>query len=311
MRIAFVHNNKAHLSETEAYRGFFGRYGIDTVLVNKEEIKKLPCDVEWRYMGTDLSPRRRNVLKVHEYTSTSIPPWRKWKNLGKKWLNVEPDFRLFLNEYVKRSFGFEDDVPSGFRDMGIPDSWLQYASAPSSGEFDFVYLGDLGPVREPEKLLDCFATGHLRDRSILVVGKAGPQLKDRYQPNENIRFIGPIPYEEVPQQLKRARFGINFMIDKEPLNRQTSTKFLEYLAVGLPVISTRYHWIMEFEHQYGGKYCYVEQDLADLRWDRVCGMIYDIPDLRSWTWEQQIRQSGVLDLIEDHWGGTFDDDLSF
>lgn len=311
MRIAFVHNNKAFLSETEAYRGFFARYGIDCVLVSKEEIKKMPCDVEWRLMGTDLSPRRRGVLKIHEYTSTSIPPWRKWKNLGKKWLNVEPDYRLFLNEYVKNSFGFDDDVEYGYRDMGIPDSWMQFASQPSTNEFDFVYLGDLSPVREPEKLLNCFASGHLREQSLLVIGKEYEALKNRYNSFQNIQFIGPLPYEQIPQQLKRARFGINFMMDKEPLNRQTSTKFLEYAAVGLPVVSTQYHWIMQFEQQYGGQYCYVRQDLSDLHWERVCGTIYASPDLKSWTWEQQIRQSGVLDCIEDHWGGTFDEGLQF
>jgi hypothetical protein len=101
------------------------------------------------------------------------------------------------------------------------------------------------------------------------------------------------------------------MIDKEPLNQQTSTKFLEYLAVGLPVVSTHYDWIMRFEQEYGGNYCYVEQDLSNLRWERICGTIYASPDLSSWTWEQQIRRSGVLDLIEDHWGGTFDDNLVF
>lgn len=299
------------MPETEAYRGFFSRYGIDTVLVSKEEIKKMPCDIEWRFMGTDLTPRRRGVLKVHEYASTSIPPWRKLKNLSKKWLNVEPDYRLFLNEYTKKSFNFEDDVPSGFRDMGIPANWLSYASAPSTNEFDFVYLGDLSPIREPEKLLNCFSTGNLKDRSLLVIGSNYGSLQHRYQAYSNINFIGPVPYEQVPQQLKRARFGINYMVDKEPLNQQTSTKFLEYLAVGLPVVSTQYHWIMQFEHQYGGQYCYVDQDLADLRWERVCGVIYASPDLNNQTWEKQIRNSGVLDFIEDHWGGTFDDNLQF
>lgn len=311
MRIAFVHNNKAFLSETEAYQGFFSRYGIDTVLVNKEQIKNTPCDLEWRYMGTDLSPRRRGVLKVHEYTSTSIPPWRKLKNLGKRWLNVEPDYRLFLNEYVRRSFSFDDDVPYGFRDMGIQEQWFRYAASPSSNEFDFVYLGDLSPVREPEKLLNCFASGSLQDRSILVIGKEYQLLQEKYQASPNIRFIGPLPYEEVPAQLKRARFGINFMIDKEPLNQQTSTKFLEYLAVGLPVVSTHYDWVMRFEEKYGGSYCYVQQDLSDLNWERICSVVYASPDLRSWTWEQQIRNSGVLDLIEDHWGGSFDNNLQF
>lgn len=311
MRIAFIHNNKAFLSETEAYRGFFGRYGIDTVLIGKEEIKNTNCDLEWRYMGTDLSPRRRGVLKVHEYTSTSIPPWRKLKNLGKKWLNVEPDYRLFLNEYVKRSFDFTDDVAWGFRDMGIQENWLRYAGLPSSNEFDFVYLGDLSPVREPEKLLNCFSSGNLKDRSLLIIGKEYQRLQQQYAQFSNIQFIGPLPYEQVPAQLKRARFGINFMIDKEPLNQQTSTKLLEYLAVGLPVVSTHYNWIMQFEQKYGGSYCFVEQDLSNLHWERICSTVYATPDLKTWTWEQQIRNSGVLDLIEDHWGGTFDDNLTF
>jgi hypothetical protein len=43
--------------------------------------------------------------------------------------------------------------------------------------------------------------------------------------------------------LVQARAGLNLVPAHRPYTVQTSTKVLEYLAVGLPVVSNRYPWM--------------------------------------------------------------------
>jgi glycosyltransferase involved in cell wall biosynthesis len=298
MIIAFVHNNKAFLPEVEAYRQFFARYNISCEVVSKDDLGLVHRHIEWRMMGSDLTKPKEGILKIHEYCSTSIPPWRVWKNKSKSFFNAQPDFRLFLNQYVKKTFGFHDRIPFGFRDMGLPAGWLQPTKINPDKEYDFVYIGDLSPFRQPEILLDCFSTGNMKKRSLLVIGKDYHEIKEIYQEYRNIHFTGPVTYLEIPAYLEKARFGINFIIDKEPVNQQTSTKLLDYAACRLPIVTTDYAWIKQFQEQNGGDYFYLRADLSNFTWENVSSFNYTFPDLTEWTWEKQIRKSGVLEFLE-------------
>jgi glycosyltransferase involved in cell wall biosynthesis len=298
MIIAFVHNNKAFLPEVEAYRQFFTRYNISCEVVNKDDLGLVHRHVEWRLMGTDLTKPKEGILKIHEYCSTSTPPWRAWKNKSKSFFNAQPDFRLFLNPYVKKAFAFHDRIPFGYRDMGLPESWLLHKPPHQEKEYDFVYIGDLSPFRQPELLLDSFTTGNLQKRTLLVIGKDYHDLKEMYDRQRNIHFIGPVSYSEIPSYLEKARFGINFIVDKEPVNQQTSTKLLDYAACELPIVTTDYAWMRNFQKKNGGEYFYLSPDLSNFTWENVQSFQYSFPDLRDWTWEKQIRKSGVLEFLE-------------
>jgi glycosyltransferase involved in cell wall biosynthesis len=298
MIIALVHNNKAFLPELEAYRRFFARFNITCEIVNKDDLGLIHRHVEWRFMGKDLNKPKEGIIKIHEYCSTSVPPWRFWKNLGKSFFNAQPDFRLFLNEYVKKEFGFHDRVPFGFREMGLADEWLHPVRQNSDKEYDFVYTGSLSTFREPELLFNCFSSGTMKKHTLLVIGKDYHELKEIYQKTRNIHFTGPVSHHEIPALLEKARYGVNFIVDKEPINRQTSTKLLEYAACRLPVVSTEYPWVKEFQQQYGGNYFYLQPDLSNFTWENVTNFNYSFPDLTDWTWENQIRKSGVLTFLE-------------
>jgi hypothetical protein len=87
-------------------------------------------------------------------------------------------------------------------------------------------------------------------------------------------------------------------VNTEPFNRQTSVKFLEYAALGLPVVTTRYPWMEQFQQQYGGDYFYLEADWSNFTWDHVTGFNYSAPDLHTWTWDHQIRNCGVLTFLQ-------------
>lgn len=282
----------------DAYRRFFSGYQITCEVVNKNDLGLIHRHVEWWMMGTDLTKPKEGIYKIHEYCSSSVPPWRWWKNWWKSFFNAQPDFRLFLNEYVRKAFNFHDHIPFGYRDMGIPEHWLQTDPFLHERDYDFVYTGELSPIREPELLLNSFATGAMIDKTLLVIGKDYEYLQDVYASYKNIEFMGPFPYETMDSHILKARFGINYMIDKEPFNQQTSTKLLEYAALGLPIITTQYAWVEQFQQQYGGNFFYLEPDLSNFTWEQVNNFPYVKPDMESLTWENRIRSSGVLEFLE-------------
>jgi glycosyltransferase involved in cell wall biosynthesis len=298
MTIAFVHNEKAFLPELDAYSRFFSGYQITCEIVNMNELGLLHRHVEWWLMGYDPTKPKEGIYKIHEYSSSSIPPWRRWKNWWKSFFSAQPDFRLFLNEYVKKAINLHDRIPFGYRDVGVPAEWLLADPFLHEREYDFVYTGDISPVRQPELLLNCFCTGAMTDKTLLVISKDYEQLQAAYSDFTNIVFMGPLPYNSMDAYILKARFGINYVIDKEPFNQQSSLRFLEYAALGLPIITTRYSWIEGFQQQYGGNFFYLDPDFTNFTWQQVNDFSYTKPNVESFTWEQQIRKSGVLEFLE-------------
>ena len=242
-------------------------------------------------MGTDFKKKRSNTFLIHDYSSSSMEPFANTKNYIKKKFNTKPDFRLFLNEYVKDKFSFGDGVPSDYRDMGVPASWLIDAPPIIAKKFDFIYSGEIRH-RKIEPMLDCFVSGNLKDRSLLILSKDYETLQKKLKANSNIHFAGPVSHEEVRNYLLQARYGINYMPDVEPFNQQTSTKFLEYCACKLPVITTSYPWITEFKNKYGGNYLLT--DFRELTWDSIRNFKYSFPNLQEWTWEIQLKRCSLF-----------------
>ena len=250
MIIAFIHPHIAFLPEIDAYQNFFSTFSIKTIVAGPKEIKNINADVEWHFMGTDFS-KKRKAVKIHEYASASTSPFGKGKNIVKKILNTVPDYRLFLNKYVEEQFAFKDEIPHGYRDMGIHRSFLNPLENVKK-EFDFIYVGSMNKERKTEKLLKCFTNGNLKEHSLLILSNNYEEIKNKLKPYQNIFFAGPVKYEEVKNYIEKSRFALNFILDEEPFNQQTSTKFLEYAALKIPVISTSYAWIKNFQKKYGG-----------------------------------------------------------
>ncbi len=71
-------------------------------------------------------------------------------------------------------------------------------------------------------------------------------MQRQFQAFNHITVTGKVPHHEVPAHLRRARCALNLVPDQIPYSEQTSTKLLEYCAIGLPVISTDYRWVRNF-----------------------------------------------------------------
>jgi glycosyltransferase involved in cell wall biosynthesis len=296
MQIGFIRPGKAFLPEIEAYTDFFTSIGFEVSILDSDKEEKNPTPIEWHFMGTHFHRNNKEAIIIHEYPSSSTPPFAHIKNLAKKAKNCKPDFRIFLNEYVRDQFAFQDTIPHGFRDMGIPEYFLK-TNTSFKKEFDFIYTGDISTNRNLYKLFECFAYGSLSQHSLLILSRDYNQLLDKYAPFPNIRFEGPVKHSEVPEYLQKSRFAVNFIPFTEPFSHQTSTKFLEYASLQIPIITTRYKWIEEFQLKYGGSYFYLDRNLENFTWENVSNYDYSFPELSDWRWKNQIERSGVLEFI--------------
>jgi glycosyltransferase involved in cell wall biosynthesis len=173
--------------------------------------------------------------------------------------------------------------------MGVPEHWLQTDPFLHERDYDFVYTGDCSPIRQLELLLNCFASGAMQDKTLLIIGKDYEYLQEAFARHKNIVFMGPLPHNTMETYILRARFGINYTVDKEPFNQQTAIKLLEYAALGLPIITTKYAWVERFQQQYGGNFFYLEPGFTNFTWEQVNNFPYIKPDMCWSFWSRNFR----------------------
>ncbi|KYP16056.1 hypothetical protein [Flavihumibacter sp. CACIAM 22H1] len=295
MTIAFVHASTAILPEIAAYRQYFTNLGYQTRECSLAELSKNPADIEWHFMGIHTRRTNPSALLIHEYASRSAGRFGRLKDQLKKWINIRPDFRLFLNEYTRAGLNFTDQLPWGIR------TTIYFPVDQPSGNpekiYDFVYAGTTEASRQPEKWLSWFAPGgKLEGRSLLVLGPLRKQLVKKF-PYQWIHFQDTVPPTAVDSYLQQARFGLNFQPDTAPFNQQPSAKLLAYAAAKLPVISTDYAWVREFQRNYGGTYFFLNGEKAPT-WEALTSFSYHFPDLSKWTLDYQLKNSGILAFLE-------------
>jgi glycosyltransferase involved in cell wall biosynthesis len=211
----------------------------------------------------------------------------------KHWTQPKPDYRLFQNGWVRERMGFNDGVPYGLRDMGISQAFFD-AAAPARippNEFDLVYLGEMNRLLPFVPLLQSI---HDAGRTLLLVGDVPDAL--RTQLPASVTCTGRVPHADVPHQLRRARFGLNLVGNVEPYNQQTSTKLLEYCAVGLPVVSNDYAWVRYFAAHYQGNFHLLRDDPSSWQFsfgEALEAYPYVVPDVRELAWHKLLAKLAI------------------
>ncbi len=292
--ILFVRGRCAYLPEIAAYKRFLEKAHPDIKAFDSADtpdFNAMDFDVIWRFMGTDISGKGR--YRVHEYNSLSAGAFPQAKNTIKRRINKRPDRRVFLNDMVRREFGFHDDVPSGLRDMGVAPGFFEAEPQP---EYDFVYAGSMHRGGEVLRMLEHFTT-RLRESSILVIGAANSDVLERYKNHSNIVFSGPVAYEDVPGLMTKGRYGLNVLPDRYPFNLQPATKVLEYCALGLPVVSMRYSWIEGFMKEKGGQCFWLEPDFENLTPQNLESFDFKTPSVSDLSWDDVIADSKIFDFL--------------
>ena len=306
--VHFVRGGPAYLPEIDAYVHFITQRGHQALVHDTGATVPLNAQVVWWMCGRVPSAEARRLktaFHIHEYASTSAPPHAWLKDFVKHWTQPKPDYRLFQNGWVRERMGFDDGVPHALRDMGVAQAFFD-AAAPAlpeasyedgasaripPNEFDLVYLGEMNRLQPFVPLLQCI---HDAGRTLLLVGDVPDAL--RAQLPASVAYTGRVPYAEVPHQLRRARFGLNLVSNIEPYNHQTSTKLLEYCAVGLPVVSNDYAWVRYFAAHYQGNFHLLRDDPES--WEPSFGEAleaypYVVPNVHELAWDTLLAKLAI------------------
>jgi hypothetical protein len=226
--------------------------------------------------------RLRGAFQIHEYASASIPPYAWAKDQVKHWTQPRPDYRIYQNGWVRERMGFADDVPHALRDMGVAQHFFDAPSNIPAPEFDLVYLGEMSRLLVFIPVLQAILAA---GRSLLLVGVVPAELQAQLPPN--VTCSGRVDHAQVPRHLRRARFGLNLVPNATPFQQQTSTKVLEYCAVGLRVVSNAYPWVRYFMAQHKANFYLLNDDapsLATSFGEALDAYPYQVPDVRKLAW---------------------------
>lgn len=289
MLIHFVHEGDAYLPELQAYSEFLQAKGHEAQVHRHVETIPSNPQVLWWMCGqvpTEIAQRCSAAFHIHEYASASVPPMAWLKDRIKRARQPLPNYRIFQNKWVRQRMGFGDGVPSEFRDMGIAVGFFNQPPAQDFPEFDFVYLGEMRRLQHFPRVFEALA--ELR-RRVLLVGEVPADLKVGFGRDPSVTVTGRVPHGDVPSQLRRARFGLNLVPGQSPYIQQTSTKLIEYCAVGLSVVSTDYQWVRDFEQQRDGRFAYIPLRASTAAYRDILGPALDtqvlkVPDVNALAW---------------------------
>lgn len=295
-KILFVRRQGVYLPEINAYMAFIREKmphvsAFESLDINHADTSE-NVDIVWKFMGFDRAPAT-DQLVVHEYGSLSVGRFPRVKNFIKRQFTTKPALRVFLNETVRRDMKFADNVPDRLRDMGVSAHFFREFPHPNP-DYDFVYAGSLNRGKMIISMLNHFKT-RMKGATLLVIGTVPDEIHHAFGTTDNIIFTGRIKYEDMPEVMTRARYGLNIMPDLYPFNRQTSTKLLEYCAARMKVISTRYSWVEDFENHTGGKFFYLDQNFDHLDMAHLNDYPFATPCVEEYEWTKVIERSRVFE----------------
>ncbi len=298
MLVHFVRNGPSYLPELEAYAAFIASRGHQANIHDTSATVPNDAQVVWWICGrvSHLEQRRfKHAFHIHEYSSSSVPPHAWLKDQVKRITQAQPDYRVFQNPWVRERMGFSSRVPSCLRDMGIAPAFFEAPAQVIHKEFDLVYLGEMTRL---QPFLPVLQSIHQAGRSLLLVGDAPEYIQAQLPPN--VTVSGRVSYADVPSQLRRARFGLNLVSNIAPYNQQTSTKLLEYCAVGLPVVSNDYPWVRYFASRHQGNFHLLSDNPST--WAPSFGEAleaypYQVPDLHDMQWPKLLAKVSLWKIL--------------
>ena len=298
LEVAAILPVKAYAPELHALRGHLAGGAVARVtLVDGAELAETAdrYDLVYRMMGTAPRWQKFPLPEIHDYASLSTGRAARAKDLIKRLASRRPVLRSFLNEFVRDGMRFGDSVPWIMRDMGVPGEFLDGAHNAEDAEHDFVYVGSVTRSRGIDRLA---AWAVSQGGSLLLVGDPDAEIIEEFKRAPGITFTGALERKEIPAVARSARFAVNYTPVRPPFDRQTSTKVLEYLALGMPVVTNDYAWIAQFEAESGAKMLRFN-DLAQLRVADIESYEYNIPDMTAYRWDQIWGRSGIECKLEE------------
>ncbi len=117
-----------------------------------------------------------------------------------------------------------------------PDIFFPGKSEEKFPRFTLVFHGTIGKLQNVETLLNLAKELEVDDLDILVAGD-GPKVQEIISAaRSNIRYLGNLPYQEIPSILRKCHVGLSFRTDDKIGKEAFPVKVFEYVGCGLPVI---------------------------------------------------------------------------
>lgn len=293
--VCFVKTGRAFLPEIHAYRAYLHNKGIITCIADDfKQAEKIQCKVYYRFGGFLTQRVANDSLEVHEYHTISTGRFVFFKNIAKSLLSAKPDYLSFLNSYVESTYLFSSRIPTFYRDMGAESALLDIRNLSDKKDFDICYFGSISNRKGVSD-----AIIHLASKGYqLVVGGNASEKDQELFAKYDVHYLGVCSREVVYACLSRSRFGLNVVADEYPINRQTSTKVIEYLVAGIPVISNNYQWIRE--HSMSTGYNFLDLDSSiDLNSVELDRLILNEAQANRFTWDSILDECGFYKIIKE------------
>lgn len=223
------------------------RVSPDIVHVHDPEL--IPLVLTWKTLRG-----RAAVYDAHEDLVGQIE--------GKKYLpdSVKPDARLAAKALVgiaDRCFeGIVAATPtvlSYYRNpnQAVVRNYPLLSDYPDVGGVEKIdgqaaYVGMLSAGRQVDRMFEMIA--QTPGSHLTVAGLPDPEVEhffDRITPDQRVRWLGRVPGGDIPGILAQSRVGIAFFLPLKNYQEALPTKLFEYMAAGIPFISTDLPFLVE------------------------------------------------------------------
>jgi glycosyltransferase involved in cell wall biosynthesis len=231
-----IRPGNANYPDITAYRNYFqdqycvldGTLEDYAILDNKQDV------ILWCIMG--FFPKRPEAkFVIHDYRSLSVGRFRTVKDKIKRYLNCQPDLRIFLNHQVKAQMNFQDDIPSCLLDMGVPE-WIFDIEPDQQIHGTYCYIGEMSEERKFDQVIDSFLANRKPDETFVLVGEPEAAILEKYQRCEGVVFTGRVPQNKALSIVKACDYAVCYFPYHAPHCYQTPTKLLEYAALRMNII---------------------------------------------------------------------------
>lgn len=184
-----------------------------------------------------------------------------------RFLHRRADHVVYMAEGVAehlRGLGVRDDRMTFIPNGADADDFVPSADRETlRGRYGFtgtvaIYAGAHGPANGLDLLLDAAKTvGPESGVTVVLVGDGVEKQRLRERATAegiaNVRFLDPVPKNEIPDLLAAADIGVHCLADVELFRRGVSpNKLFDYMAAGLPAVTNTPGVCSEFVDASGG-----------------------------------------------------------
>lgn len=296
--VCFVKTGRAFLPEVYAYSDYLSKHNISNIICeNETDAKDTNARLYYRFGGLLRHKIKKEVPEIHEYHTLSTGKLPILKNMLKSVLSVSPVYYSFLNKNIENGYFFTNALPRFYRDMGADAALLDIRHNVAEKKYDICYFGS---ISNRSGVVDTLLKLGEQGYKVVIGGSALDSDIMKFQQYSNLTYVGLCDRSQVSDYYCQSKYGLNYIAEEYPLTKQTSTKVIEYLVAGLPIISNTYEWIDQHASQHG--YGYI--NLADIQPGTLHSDSFNAANLvlpyekaTMFTWDALLAECGFKEII--------------